>query len=70
MHNWDRESCPLYGVVGCPLFRSCLSIEVNGRTVRNFRIVRYIVGVRFSGVSIKWGSTVFLTLGFGPNGQI
>ena len=32
-YNWDREGCPLYGVVGCPLFRSCLSIEVNGRTV-------------------------------------
>ena len=46
-YNWDRESCPLYGVVGCPLFRGCLSIEVNGRTVGTFGIVRYIVGVRF-----------------------
>ena len=27
------ESSPLYEVVGCPLFRGCLSIEVNGRTV-------------------------------------
>ena len=47
--NWDRENCPLYGVPGCPLFRGCLSIEVNGRTVGTvgtFRIVRYIVGVR------------------------
>ena len=33
MYNWDRENCPLYGVAGCPLFRGCLSIEVNGRTV-------------------------------------
>ena len=46
-YNWDRESCPLYGVVGCPLFRGCLSIEVNGTTVGTFGIVRYIVGVRF-----------------------
>ena len=45
-YNWDRESCPLYGVAGCPLFRGCLSIEVNGKTVGTFRIVRYIVGVR------------------------
>ena len=36
----------------------CLSIEVNGRTVGTFRIVRYIMGVRFSGVSVKRGSTV------------
>ena len=36
----------LYGVAGCPLFRGCLSIEVNGRTVGTFRTVRYIVGVR------------------------
>ena len=50
-YNWDHESCPLYGVAGCPLFRGCLSIEVNGRTVWTFRIVRYIMGVRFSGVS-------------------
>ena len=42
MYNWDRENCPLYGVAGCPLFRGCLSIEVNGRTVRTFRFVRYI----------------------------
>ena len=28
-YNWDRENCPLYGVAGCPLFRDCLSIEVN-----------------------------------------
>ena len=44
---WDRESCPLYGVAGCPLFRGYLSIEVNGRTVGTFGIVRYIVDVRF-----------------------
>ena len=46
VYNWDRESCPLYGVAGCPLLRGCLSIEVNRRTVGTFRIVRYIVGVR------------------------
>ena len=58
-YNWDRERCPLYGAAGCPLFRGCLSIEVNGRAVGTFRIVRYIVGVRYSGVSVKRGSTVF-----------
>ena len=56
---WDRENCPLYGVAGCLLFRGCLSIEVNGRAVVTFRIVRYIVGVRYSGVSVKGGSTVY-----------
>ena len=33
MYSWDRKSCPLYGVTRCPLFRGCLSIEVNGKTV-------------------------------------
>ena len=37
---------------------SCISIEVKGRRVETFRIVRYIMGVRCSGVSVKWGSTV------------
>ena len=54
-YNWDHENCPLYGVAGCPLFRGCLSIEVNGRTVGTFRIVRYIVGVCYSGVSAIQG---------------
>ena len=45
-YNWDRENCPLYGVAGCPLLKGCLSIEVNGKTVGTFRIVRYIVVVR------------------------
>ena len=57
-YNWDRENCLLYGVAGCPLLRGCLSIEVNGRTVGTFRNVRYIMDVRFSGVSVKRGSTV------------
>ena len=35
----------LYRVAGCPLFRGCLSIEVNGRTVGTFGIVCYIVDV-------------------------
>ena len=58
-YNWDRENCPLYGVAGCLLLRACLSIEVNGKTVGTFRIVRYIVGVRCWGVSVKRGSTVY-----------
>ena len=32
---------------------------MNGRTVGTFRIVCYIVGVHFSGVSVKRGSTVW-----------
>ena len=40
-YNWDLEKCTLYGVVGCPLFRGCLSIEGNGRTIGTFRIVLY-----------------------------
>ena len=27
---------------GCPVFRGCLSIEVNGRTVGTFGLVHYI----------------------------
>ena len=27
-YNWDRESCPLYGVAGCPLLRGCLQSNV------------------------------------------
>ena len=62
-YNWDRENCPLYGVAGCPLFRGCLSIEVDGRAIGTFRIVRYIVGVSYSGVSVKRGSTVATAAG-------
>ena len=36
---------------GVSAIQGLLSIEVNGRTVGTFRIVRYIVGVRFSRVS-------------------
>ena len=45
-YNWDHGNCPLYGVVGCPLFRGCLSTKVNGRTVGTLRIVCHIVSVR------------------------
>ena len=31
---------------------------MNGRTVETFRIDHYIMGVRFSGVFVKWSSTV------------
>ena len=43
MYNLEPEN---YGEERCPLFRSCLSIEVNGRTARTSRIALYIVGVR------------------------
>ena len=58
-YNWDRGNCLLYGVVGCPLFRGYLNIEVNGRAIGTFRIVRYIVGAYYSGASVKRASTVF-----------
>ena len=38
--------------------RLLISIEVNGRAVGTFRIVRYTGGVRYSGVSVKRGTTV------------
>ena len=38
MHH---ENCLLKGVMECPLFKGCLNIEVNGRTVGTFRIVLY-----------------------------
>ena len=41
----STKNCLLYGIVGCPLFRGCLSIEVNVRPVWTSRIVRYVVGV-------------------------
>ena len=54
-------ACIQLGLRNCPLY-GCLSIEVNGRAVGTFRIVRYIVGVRYLGVSVKRGSTVFVHL--------
>ena len=45
---------------GVSAIQGCLSIEVNGRAVRTFIIVRYIVGVRYSGVSVKRGSTILV----------
>ena len=54
VYNWKyNENCPLYKVAGCPLFRGCLSIEANGRTVKTFRFVHYIVER-----VLKRGSTV------------
>ena len=40
-----RKVSVIRTVAGCPLFRGCLSIEVNGRTVGTFRIVCYMMGV-------------------------
>ena len=55
---WGLECCPLYGVSGCPLLRGCFIIEVNGVTIGTSVSVRYIVGVRHSGVVVKRDSTV------------
>ena len=52
-YNWDREHCPLYGVAGCPLFRGCLSIEVNGMVIGIFRMVP--VRYRPNAASGGWG---------------
>ena len=59
VYNWDRESCLLYRLAGCPLFRVCLSIEVNGKKIGTFRIVWVIVGICCWGVSLKWAFTLF-----------
>ena len=40
---------------GVSAIQGCLSIEVNGRTVGTFRIIRYIVGVHCWGVSFLTG---------------
>ena len=52
------QKLPVIQSSRCLLLRGCLSIEMNGSTVGTFGIVHYIVGVCFSGVSVKWGSTV------------
>ena len=41
---------------------SIQDIVGNGRTVGTFRIVHDIMGVRFSGVSVKRGSTALIAL--------
>ena len=43
---------------GVSAIQGLLNIEVNGKIVGTFRNVRYIMDVRFSGVSVKRGSTV------------
>ena len=45
LFEYNCENCPLYRVAGCLLFRGCSSIEVNGKTVGTFRIVRSIMGI-------------------------
>ena len=57
MYNLDTEN---YAEERCPLFRSCLSIEVNGRTAGTSRIALYIVGV----CCMLQGSTVFMHTSF------
>ena len=42
--DWVRF-CTMGTVVGCPLFRGYLSIEVNGETVGSFESVCYLVDV-------------------------
>ena len=54
-----HENCQLYGVAGCPLFRGYLSIAVNGRQSGLSELSVISLYVRYSGVSVKRGSTVF-----------
>ena len=54
----DREKCPLtlYRVAESPLFRGCLSIEVNGKIVGTFRMSRgcpLLRGVRKRGSTVR-----------------
>ena len=58
------QKCRLYGVAGCPLFRGCLSIEVKGRTVGTFRIVRYIVVSTVEGCPLGRVPLYFCLTGF------
>ena len=44
--------CPLYRVVGCPLFRGCLNIRVEWKDSRDFQD-----GLLCRGVSFKLSST-------------
>ena len=54
VYDWECKKCPLYREAGCPLFRSCLSIER-----QSGKCVQYIVDVRYwRKVSTKWSSTV------------
>ena len=50
----EHKNRPLYTVVGCPLFRGRLKIEVNGRIVGAFVIlcVSVVEGCPLSGVSL------------------
>ena len=50
MHTIGTTKTACYRVAGCLLFRACLSIEVNGRTVGTFRIV---VGVPVEGCPLS-----------------
>ena len=47
-----------YGVARFPLFRGFLLIAVYEETIVSIRSVRFIAGVRYSGVFAKRGSTV------------
>ena len=43
--EWNQNKCPLYGIAGCPLLREFEYIEVYGKIIQMFKIVRYITGV-------------------------
>ena len=67
-HTFGHNNISVYTVIldislvirssGVSAIQGLLNIEVNGRIVGTFRNVRYIMDVRFSGVSVKRGSTV------------
>ena len=59
MYNWDRESCPLYGVERLLRNRGFLSTILNGDTVRTKVSVHHRQGGRESEVVIKRGTCTF-----------
>lgn len=61
VHNWECETCPLYRVIGCPLFRGFQVIEVYEEIVGTFRIALYIVGVTVEGSMFHCTSLNHLT---------
>ena len=60
-YNWDRKSCPLYGVERWPQNRGFLSTILNGDAVGTKVSVHHRQGSRSSEVVVKRGSTVDYT---------
>ena len=64
-YNWDRESCPLYGVDRWPRNRGFLSTIPKNDAVGTKVSVRHRRGGHSSEVGVKRGSTVYCSLKIG-----